>query len=91
MGDCQIRICANRIMKRRFVAYWWFTGGLNISLGITVNLTLPNVEIHLPLGFVRIGWSTTENKPFWHMSHIDLWSGNQAIGERIAGVGYHDS
>jgi len=34
---------------------FWFTGWANISLGITVNVWLPNLEIHLPFFFFRIG------------------------------------
>ena len=43
--------------KRKFVFYFWFTGWDNISFGISINLFLPNVEIHLPFGFIRIGFS----------------------------------
>ena len=39
----------------RFVAYYYFIGWENISFGLHVCLGLPNVEIHLPFGFVRIG------------------------------------
>lgn len=40
---------------RRFVAYWWFQPW-SLSLGIHVAPRLPNLELHLPFGFVRIGW-----------------------------------
>lgn len=43
-------------MKRRFVAYLWFTGWSHISLGMHVCTSLPNIEIHLPFSFIRIGW-----------------------------------
>jgi hypothetical protein len=41
---------------RRFVAYFWFVGWWALSLGAHVSLRDPNVEIHIPFGFVRIGW-----------------------------------
>jgi hypothetical protein len=43
-------------MKRKFVAYYWFVGWEAISLGISIDVSLPNFEIHLPTGFIRIGW-----------------------------------
>jgi len=42
--------------KKRFVAYFYFVGWDCISLGLHVCARLPNAEIHLPFGFVRIGW-----------------------------------
>lgn len=42
--------------KRRFVAYFHFVGWDCISLGLHVALSCPNIEIHLPFGFIRIGW-----------------------------------
>ena len=41
--------------SKRFVAYWWFVGWDCISLGAHVCTSAPNVEIHLPFGFIRIG------------------------------------
>ena len=41
--------------KKVFVHYWWFTGWDNIALGININWRLPNIEIHLPFGFIRFG------------------------------------
>ncbi len=43
-------------MKRKFCAYFWFNGWSNINLGITISLYCPNIEIHVPFGFFRIGW-----------------------------------
>ncbi len=43
-------------LRRRFVAYFYFVGWDCISLGAHVCPSLPNIEIHLPFGFVRIGW-----------------------------------
>jgi len=42
--------------KRRFVGYFWFVGWTAISVGFHVCLRSPNIEIHVPFGFFRIGW-----------------------------------
>ena len=42
-------------MRRYFVAYFFYNG-LNINLGISLSLTQPNLEIHVPFGFFKIGW-----------------------------------
>ena len=39
----------------RFVCYY-YCNGWHFSLGIHVSFEVPNIEIHLPCGFVRIGW-----------------------------------
>lgn len=39
----------------RWVAYWWFTSWSHISFGFHVDVESPNIEIHLPFGFFRIG------------------------------------
>lgn len=39
----------------RFVAYFWFVGWDCFSLGVHLCVSAPNVEIHLPFGFLRIG------------------------------------
>jgi len=44
-----------RQIKKQFVLYWHFTGWDCISLGVHVCLSLPNFEIHLPFGFIRVG------------------------------------
>lgn len=36
-------------------AYFWFAGWDCLSLGFHICLSKPNLEIHLPFGFVRIG------------------------------------
>ena len=40
---------------KRFVAYYYCNGS-DLSLGISLHWQMPNIEIHLPFGFVRIGW-----------------------------------
>lgn len=39
-----------------FCAYYYFVGWTHLSLGLHLCLHKPNVEVHLPFGFVRIGW-----------------------------------
>lgn len=42
-------------MKKRFVAYF-YCNGADFSLGVSICFTQPNIEIHVPFGFIRIGW-----------------------------------
>ncbi len=41
---------------KKFVAYFHFVKWSCLSLGFHVDISLPNIEIHLPFGFIRIGW-----------------------------------
>lgn len=43
-------------IEREFVFYFWITGWDCIQLGLHVALSCPNIEIHIPFGFFRIGW-----------------------------------
>lgn len=43
-------------LKNKFVCYYYFISWWAWSLGIHVDLSCPNMEIHLPFGFIRIGW-----------------------------------
>lgn len=38
-----------------FVCYFRFSGWDCLSLGAHVCLSAPNIEVHLPFGFVRVG------------------------------------
>ena len=40
---------------RRWEAYLYFQGWDNLSLGLHFNWRVPNVEIHLPFSFIRVG------------------------------------
>lgn len=40
----------------KFVAYFYFIGFDHISFGLHLCLSVPNIEIHLPFGFIRIGF-----------------------------------
>jgi len=43
-------------MKKEFVAYFYCNGFDHVSLGLHFDWVMPNIEIHLPFGFIRIGW-----------------------------------
>ena len=43
-----------------FIFYFYFVGWSCISLGIHVDLSLPNLEVHLPFGFIRIGYDNND-------------------------------
>ena len=40
---------------KKFVAYY-YCNGCSLSLGFSICFLTPNIEIHLPFGFIRIGW-----------------------------------
>lgn len=67
-------------MKRPdgFICYFHFVGWDCISLGFHICFGAPNVEIHLPFGFIRIGW---RGKPVQGI--IRSWDGTQIAGPRI--------
>lgn len=44
------------MMRRHFVAYFYFVGWDCLSIGGHVCWSEPNIEIHLPFGFIRVGW-----------------------------------
>ncbi len=44
------------IKERKFVAYFKFVSWSDFSLGFSINLSLPNIELHIPFGFIKIGW-----------------------------------
>lgn len=41
---------------RQFVCYFYFVGWSHISIGLSINVSLPDFELHLPFGFVRFGF-----------------------------------
>ena len=45
------------IVERKFKAHFHFISWDNVNFGISICLSLPNLEIHLPFSFIRIGWS----------------------------------
>ena len=49
------------VWKRRFVMYFFFVGWDCISFGFHICVSLPNIEIHLPFGFIKIGLTKVIN------------------------------
>jgi len=45
-----------KIINKQFVCYLHFVGFNNINFGISLDWLSPNLEIHLPFCFLRIGW-----------------------------------
>ncbi len=45
-------------MGRRFVCFYHYNGLWYWQLGFHVYLPAPNIEIHVPFGFIRIGWES---------------------------------
>lgn len=43
-------------MAKNFEALAWFTGFENLALGVTIDWARPNVQIHVPFFFIKIGW-----------------------------------
>jgi hypothetical protein len=44
---------------KKFVFYFYFVGWSCLSFGFHIDVSIPNMELHLPFGFVRIGWTWT--------------------------------
>ena len=44
------------VYNNRWCCIFWFSGWDSISLGLHLCLSAPNIEIHIPFGFIRIGW-----------------------------------
>lgn len=57
----------------RWECYFYWQGWDNINLGLHLNWRIPNVEIHLPFGFIRAGMA----------SHYDYVDGNRLL-HRVA-------
>ena len=47
-----------------WVAYFWFVGWDCISLGLHICMSAPNIEIHVPFGWIRIG--RQPNSVLWY-------------------------
>lgn len=42
--------------KKYFLVYFWFVSWTDISFGINIDIKAPKIELHVPFGFVTIGW-----------------------------------
>ena len=43
--------------ENKFEVFYKFVGWGCISLGIHIDITAPRVEIHIPSGWIRVGWN----------------------------------
>lgn len=50
--------------KRRFICFVHYNP-YNISLGISIDWCSPNLEIHFPFGFAKIGWEMNLNYKYF--------------------------
>ena len=51
----------------RWIIYYYFIQWSHVSLGLHVDFSVPNVEVHLPFGFIRVGRKTPDanSKAVW--------------------------
>lgn len=54
----------------KFICYFFFVSWTSISLGFHISLSPLNVEIHIPFGFIRIGWDK-DSDPVLNQCEID--------------------
>lgn len=55
-------------IEYKWGVYWWFVGWTCISFGFHIDVGSPNIEIHLPFGFIRIGRIVKREYTFEEMS-----------------------
>ena len=48
-------------IETQFKILFHFVSWFDISLGVSINIIKPNIEIHLPFGFFKIGWHDVFN------------------------------
>lgn len=46
----------SKLIDRYFVAYFHFLGWYYVQLGFHVDFEGPSIELHIPFGFIRVGW-----------------------------------
>jgi hypothetical protein len=54
----------------KFVCYFYFVSWKCLSVGVSVCLKPLNVELHLPFGFIRVGWDKLSTEPFINQEQI---------------------
>ena len=62
-----------------FVCYFHFVAWDCISLGLHVCFSAPNIEIHLPFGFIRIGWEPR------HTVYVRMVGGDGEVQKYVMG------
>ena len=45
-----------------WVCYFWFVSWTDISVGASVNLRGPHIELHVPFGFFKFGRRSDESR-----------------------------
>lgn len=50
-------------MSKRFQVMFLFVSWTDISLGVNLDVKAPRIEIHLPFGFISIGWEKVTPRP----------------------------
>lgn len=63
--------------RRRFVAFWYRVSWAHFSLGFHVDVSSPNIEIHVPFGFVRVGWARTRRSELSDRGRYRRWGYEQ--------------
>jgi hypothetical protein len=59
------------MLTRKFVFYLFFVGWRQISFGISIDFEAPNIELHLPFCFIKIGYEIKGKKwGKWHKGFI---------------------
>jgi hypothetical protein len=59
-------------MNKEFISVYYFLSFSYLSLGFHIDLSSPNIEIHLPFGFIRIGWVETPLDPCRSMTKDEI-------------------
>lgn len=64
-----------KIRDKQFVYHIWWTSWRHLSLGFHIDLQSPNIEIHLPFCFLKIGWTgiyhySKKEKMYRHVGKI---------------------
>lgn len=57
--------------KLKFICYYYFVSFKAISLGVSLWFDPFNIEIHLPFGFVRIGWEEERDKNVLNYKYVN--------------------
>ena len=68
-----LRLMNTPKIERQFIAYLWFVSWDCISLGLSICITGPHIEIHLPFCFLKIGWDEVDvnNEPVNHQTLLE--------------------
>lgn len=77
-----------KIIERKPICIFFFNGWDNIQFGFHINWRIPNIEIHVPFGFFKIGWqalhetwpaNTSEQSTFGYKQEFDYFKKKREI------------